>query len=84
MACHFFVAADDVGGGVALWMANMETCPGGVGEHIEAVVFGFGGVEAGVTGIGSSIGLVFVPIVLPAGFDIGSEGGVVADGGLVW
>jgi len=83
-ACHFFVAADDVGGGVAFWMADMEACAGGVGEHVEAVVFGFGWVEAGVAWVWGFVGLMLVPIVLPAGFDIGGEGGVVADGGLVW
>lgn len=34
-----FVACDDIGGSVALWVADVQSCPGRVGKHVEHVVF---------------------------------------------
>ncbi len=34
------IAGEDIGGGVALGMADMEAGPGGVGEHVEDVELG--------------------------------------------
>ena len=36
------VAGDDVGGGVALRMADVQTRAGGIGKHIQHVVLGLG------------------------------------------
>ncbi len=40
----------------------MESCPGGVGEHVEDVVFGFVGVDV------DFVGFVVDPVFLPAAF----------------
>ena len=40
-AVHALVASDDIGRGVALWVADVEAGAGGVGEHVEDEVFGF-------------------------------------------
>ena len=69
-AVHAFVAADDVGGGVALGVADVETGAGGVGEHVEDVVLGLGGVEVGIAWSGGAEGFVFEPMLLPFGFEL--------------
>ena len=50
-AAHALVAGEDVGGGVALRMADVQARAAGVGEHVEDVVFRARGVEAGLAGI---------------------------------
>ena len=64
-AVHPQVAAVDVGGGVAFWMAHMQPGAGGVGEHIQNIsaflrrdAFIFCGFE----------GLIIIPELLPSGF----------------
>ena len=62
-AAHALVAGHDVGGGVALGMADVQSVTRGIGEHVEHVVFGLGGVDLGTEG------LVLAPVGLPARFD---------------
>ena len=64
-----FRAADDVGGGVAFRVVDVEAGSGGVGEHVENVEFRFRGIEIGITGIRGAEGFFGVPEVLPAGFE---------------
>lgn len=68
-AVHALVAADDVGGGVALGVADVQSGATGVGEHVEDEVFGLGGVEAVFTGTGGAVGLFVGPALLPAGLE---------------
>ena len=70
LALHAGGAGDDVGGGVALGMADVEAVAAGVGEHVERVE-----LAAGAGHFGRGEGLVVVPVLLPLGLD---GGGVVA------
>ena len=75
-ALHPLVAADDVGGGVALGVADMQARTAGVGKHVEHVVLGLGGIEALVTRAGGAEGLLGVPALLPLGLEFAErEGG---------
>ena len=58
-------AADDVGGGVAFGVADVESAARGIGEHIEDEELRLGGIEVGVTGVRGAEGLLFVPNLLP-------------------
>ncbi len=62
-AAHALVAREDIGGGVALGMADVQAGAGRIGEHVEDVVFRL------VGDIGRAEGLVFFPVALPARFD---------------
>ncbi len=79
---HAMVAGKDVGGGVAFGVADVEASSGGVGEHVEDVVFWVGRVEARVAWAGGAKCGVLLPVGLPFGFD-GREG-VGAAGRDVW
>ena len=61
---HPLVAADDVGGGVALGMADVQAGAAGVGKHVEDVELGPGRVE-----VDRAEGLVPLPFGLPLGLD---------------
>ena len=67
-AVHLFVAADDVGGGVALGVADVESRAAGVREHVENVVLRLGGIEVGIARIRGAVGLFGGPMVLPLFF----------------
>jgi len=69
-APHPLVAGHDVGGGVALGVADVESRPAGVGEHVEDVVFRAGRVEAHVAGIGDGESLLGLPMRLPGGLEL--------------
>ena len=73
LALHAGRAGDDVGGRVALGMADVEAVAAGVGEHVERVE-----LAAGAGHFGRGKGLVVVPVLLPLGLD---GGGVVAGHG---
>lgn len=68
-AVHALIACDDVGGGVSFWVADVEASARGVGEHVEDVVFRFGGIKAFVAGVGGAVGFVFGPVCLPFGLE---------------
>ena len=58
---------DDVGCSVALWVADVEAGPGGVGEHVEHVVLG---LRTQLLGVGRRPeGTAFGPDLLPLGLD---------------
>ena len=67
-AGHAQVARDDVGGGVAFGVANVEASAAGVGEHVQDVGLGH---LVGVGGIEGSEGLVGQPMFLPLALDGG-------------
>ena len=69
-ALHAFEAPDDIGGGVAFRMPDMETGTTRVGKHVEHVVFRFGRIKPGIAGTGCAEGFVGVPAGLPSGFEI--------------
>jgi hypothetical protein len=60
---HALVTRHDVGGGIALRMADMETRTRWVWKHVENVVFGTRRI------FGHPEGLVSLPVGLPPGFD---------------
>ena len=62
---HPLVAGHDVGRGIALGVADVESVPGWVGEHVEHVVLGLRRVDFGAER------LVFQPEILPLRFDCG-------------
>ena len=62
---HALVAADDVSGGVTLWVADVEAGAGGVREHVEDVVFRLRRVEVSITGVRGAVGFFAGPEVLP-------------------
>ena len=61
---HPLVAANDVGGGIALGMADVQAGAARVGKHVEDVELGPGGIE-----IDRAEGLVPLPFGLPLGLD---------------
>ena len=73
-AAHTLEARENIRGGVALRMADVQSAATGVREHVEDVVLRLPR-DARVVGIGRAEGSVGFPIGLPARFDIG---GVVA------
>ena len=81
-ALRAFVAGEDVGGGVALRMADMQAGARRVGEHVEDVELGellragrgvaLGERMAGghgFAGVPGAKSLLLVPVALPLGFD---------------
>ncbi len=52
VALHATVAADDVGGGVALRVADVQARAAGVGEHVQDVELGLAGSKPGSPGLG--------------------------------
>lgn len=60
---HTFVSGDDIAGGVAFGMADVEPVAGRVGKHVKHVVFGFVGVVQG------GEGLILFPEFLPLCLD---------------
>jgi len=55
---ELLVAADDVRSCVALGVADMKTGAGWIGEHVEAVELGLGGIEARLAGVGLAESLI--------------------------
>ena len=68
---HLLEAADDVGGGVAFGMANVQTCAARIREHVEHEVLGLRGIEVGIAGVRCAEGLSGLPHVLPLRFKLG-------------
>ena len=66
---HAAVAAGDVGGDEAQGVAHVQPHPAGIGEHVQHVVLGLGGVEVRVAGVGGAEGFGVGPAGLPLGFD---------------
>jgi len=66
---HTMVAGKDVGCCVAFGVPDVQSGAGGVGEHVQDVVFLFGGIEVGVAGVGGAECFVLVPIILPFFFN---------------
>ena len=73
-------AADDVGGGVALRVADVEAGTGGVGEHVEDEELRAGGIEVRIARVRGAEGLLGIPAGLPGGLE-GAEGKGLADVG---
>ena len=69
-AVHPLVAADDVGGGVALRVADMESRAARVGKHVEHIVFRLGRIKALVAGAGGAESFFRIPTGLPFGFEV--------------
>ena len=61
---HPLVAAEDVGGGVALGVADVQARAAGVGEHVEDVELGLAGTKSGVRKV-----LFSLPVGLPLRLD---------------
>ena len=53
-AAHPLEARNNVGGGVAFHVPDVKALAAGIGKHVQHVVFGPGGVKAGVFRIGRS------------------------------
>jgi hypothetical protein len=66
------VAADDIGGGVAFGMSDVQSVAAGIGEHIQGIQF------ASLGEPGSRKSAVFFPKLLPLGFN---DGRIVAGHG---
>jgi hypothetical protein len=63
VASHPFIARDDIGGGIALKMADMKPGSGRIGEHVQTVIFRPAQVLRGAEGMS------LLPIGLPLGFN---------------
>src|SRR4029434_2398418 len=71
------VPAQDVGGGVALRMADVQPRAAGIWGHVDAEEFGLVRVEAPLAGIDSAERLIALPARLPARLkEIGQRGRV--------
>ena len=70
-ALHPLVAANDIGGRVALGMANMESGPGRIRKHVESVKLRI--FAARLARIGGAKRAVFGPMALPGGFEDGKR-----------
>jgi hypothetical protein len=66
-APHTLVPGHNIRRGVAFEMADVETRPRGVGEHVEAIKLGLGGIVRGAEG----------PVLLPIGLPLHFKGVVV-------
>ena len=66
----FLVAAEDVRGGVAFGMADVQALSAGVGEHIQRVVLGLRGIESRLARPQGAEGLLRLPDGLPLGFKL--------------
>ena len=64
------VAADDVGGRVALRVAHVQAVAGGVREHVQHIQLGLVG-KAALPGIGLAKDPIGLPVLLPLLFDWG-------------
>ena len=60
-AAHAFVAGDDVRGGVAFGMADVQAGAARIGEHVEDVVFRLGRIESSSPGFGAWKAARFIP-----------------------
>src|SRR6185295_13501337 len=63
---HPLEAAEDIGGGVAFGVADVQARTARVGEHVEDVI-----LRLAAVGIRGAEGLFFQPVLLPTGFDGG-------------
>ena len=59
VAVGFFVACQDVGGGVAFGVSDMKSSSGGVGEHVQSVVLGL------IRVVDCLEGVLGLPVLLP-------------------
>ncbi len=64
-ALHPLVTRDDVRRGVSFRVADMQTRPAGIGEHVEHVELRLARIEGRLTGIRLPERLVLVPVGLP-------------------
>jgi hypothetical protein len=69
LAAHPLIAGENIGGGVAFDMADVQPVTGGVGEHVQDVELAGGG-RGQFVGIGAAEGALAFPVCLPAGFDL--------------
>ena len=64
-AAHAFVATGDIGRGVSFGVSHMETCARRIREHVQNIIFGFGGE------VDSTESVIAFPVILPLLFDRG-------------
>ena len=64
------VAGDDVSGGVAFGVADVQPGPAGVGKHVERIELGRFRIESLVAWPRHAEGLLLVPSLLPLGFKL--------------
>ena len=69
-AAHAFVARNDVGGGVAFRMTNVQPGPARVRKHVEHVEFWLRRIETFLAGVGRVKKLALVPDGLPFRLDL--------------
>jgi hypothetical protein len=74
-AGHLLEAANDVRGGVALRMTDVQTRAAGIREHVEHEVLRLRGIEVGITGVRRAEGLLRLPHILPLRFKLGKGKG---------
>ena len=67
---HFFIPTQNICGGVSLWVTNVKSRTGWIGEHIEDEILRFASVKIFVTRVGGAEGLGSIPVVLPFGFKL--------------
>ena len=80
-AVHPLEAAEDIGGGVAFGVADVQAGAAGVREHVEDVALRLAR-RARFAGVGGAEGLVRFPEVLPPAFDVGRV--VTRHGWIAW
>ena len=68
-AAHSFVPRHNIGGGVTFRMADVQSSPAGVWEHVEDVEFGLGRIEMFFAGIWRVKKLSLLPDCLPFWLD---------------
>ena len=66
-AAHAFVAPDDVGGGVAFRVTDVEAGTARIRKHVQHVVFRLGRIKAGIAGPWRAEGFFGFPAGLPGG-----------------
>ena len=69
-ATHPFVTSDNIGGRIAFWMPDVQTCSARVWEHVEDVELRLRLVEIFVAGIWCMKTLPLFPDRLPFWFDL--------------
>ena len=70
VAGHALVAADDVGGGVAFRVADVQAGAARVGKHVEHVEFRLGGIEVRIARARGAEGFFGLPACLPLGLEL--------------
>ncbi len=72
-AAHPLVAGEDVGGGVAFRVADVQARAARVGEHVEDVELRLRGIEVGIARVGSAERFAGQPKRLPLGLKVGER-----------